>query len=58
MPRAMRVEYPGAVDHVIDGGDCREDIFVRNADRQDLIRTLAETCGKTGWQNRANLWHV
>ena len=28
MPRAMRVEYPGAIYHVMDRGDRREDIFV------------------------------
>jgi hypothetical protein len=28
MPRAMRVEYPGAIYHVMDRGDRREDIFI------------------------------
>jgi hypothetical protein len=28
MPRTMRVEYPGAICHVMDRGDRREDIFV------------------------------
>jgi len=29
MPRAMRVEYPGAIYHARDAGDRREDIVVR-----------------------------
>ena len=28
MPRVMRVEYPGAIFHVIDRGGRRENIFV------------------------------
>jgi hypothetical protein len=42
MPRAMRVEYPGAIYHVMDRGDRQEDIFVDDVDRQDLLKTLAE----------------
>lgn len=30
----MRVEYPGAIYHVMDRGDRREDIFVNDVDRQ------------------------
>jgi putative transposase len=53
MPRAMRVEYPGAIYHVMDRGDRREDIFVDEVDRQDWLKTLAEACQKTGWQVHA-----
>ena len=28
LPRAMRVEYPGAIYHVMDRGDRREDILL------------------------------
>ena len=28
MPRAMRVEFPGAIYHVMDRGDRREDILI------------------------------
>jgi hypothetical protein len=45
MPRAMRVEYPGAIDHVMDRGDRREDIFVSDVDRQDLQTTPRVTPG-------------
>ena len=50
MPRTMRVECPGAIYHVMDRGDRREDIFVDGVDRQDLLRPRAEACQKTGWQ--------
>ncbi len=49
----MRVEYPGAIYHIMDRGDRREDIFVNDVDRQDLLKTLAEACQKTGWQVHA-----
>ena len=54
MPRTMRVEYPGAIYHVMDRGDRREDIFVDDVDRQDFLKTLAEAWQKTGWQVQAH----
>ena len=53
MPRAMRVEFPGAIYHVMDRGDRREDIFINDVDRQDFLKTLAEACQKTAWQVHA-----
>src|SRR5438876_7186334 len=53
MPRTLRVQYPGAIYHVMNRGDRREDIFVNDVDRQDFIKTLAEACLKTGWQVHA-----
>jgi len=53
MPRKLRVEYPGAMYHVMSRGDRREDIFLDDVDRHDLIKTLAEACQKTGWQVHA-----
>jgi REP element-mobilizing transposase RayT len=53
MPRAMRVEYPGAIYHVMDRDDRRKDIFVDDVDRQDFLKTLAEAGQKTGWQIHA-----
>ncbi len=41
MPRTMRVEYPGAIYHVMSRGDRREDIFVDDVDRHDFLKTLA-----------------
>ena len=53
MLRKKRVEYPGAIYHVMDRGDRREDIFYDDVDRQDFLKTLAEACQKTGWQVHA-----
>jgi len=53
MPRKIRVEYPGAVYHLMSRGDRREDIFLDDVDRQDFLKTLAEACQKTGWQVHA-----
>ena len=33
MTRKVRVEYPGAIYHVLNGGDRREPIFADDADR-------------------------
>jgi putative transposase len=44
MPRKLRVEYPGAIDHVMSRGDRREVIFLDDVDRQDFLKTLAEAC--------------
>jgi hypothetical protein len=42
-----RVEYPGAVYHVMNRGDRRERIFRDDADRQRFVNTLGEACRKT-----------
>ncbi len=47
MPRKMRVEYPGAMYHVMSRGDQRDDIFFDDADRYDFIKTLGEAGLKT-----------
>ena len=49
MPRKMRVQYHGAMYHVISRGDQRDDIFFNDVDRYDFIKTLAEACLKTDW---------
>jgi len=48
MPRALRVEYEGAIYHVMNRGDRREDIFFDDLDRKSFVATLAEACEKTG----------
>ncbi|MEO8428329.1 MAG: transposase, partial [Verrucomicrobiota bacterium] len=53
MARKLRVEYPGAIYHVMNRGDRREPIFKNEADRQRFLATLAEVCAKTGWQVHA-----
>jgi REP element-mobilizing transposase RayT len=53
MPRPLRIEYEGAVYHVMNRGDRREPIFRDDADRLRFLDTLGETCAKTEWQVHA-----
>ena len=53
MPRPLRIEYPGACYHVVSRGDRREAIFTDDKDRAEFLRTLEQTCLKTGWQVHA-----
>ena len=53
MPRKLRVEYEGALYHVMNRGDRREPIFKDDTDRQRFVETLAECCAKTDWQVHA-----
>ena len=46
MPRFMRIEYPGAIYHVMSRGNRREPIFMDEGDRHDFLKTLAEACLK------------
>src|SRR5678816_2675060 len=53
MPRQLRVEYPGAIYHIMSRGDRKKDIYLDDVDRQDFLKTLAETCQKTGFEVHA-----
>lgn len=50
MPRPLRIEYGGAIYHVINRGDRRENIFRDYEDRKCFLATLEEACRKTQWQ--------
>ena len=43
MPRQLRFEYPGAVYHVVNRGDRREEIFRDDPDRERFPSTLTDT---------------
>jgi len=49
MSRKLRIEYPGAMYHVMNRGDQREDIFRDDHDRQKFLTRLGEACVKTDW---------
>ena len=53
MARKLRVEYPGALYHVLNRGDRREPIFKDDGDRQTFVEALAAVCARTGWQVHA-----
>jgi len=50
MPRKLRVQYPGAIYHVMKRGDRREAIFADDEDRRGFVAALGQACEKTGWQ--------
>ena len=50
MPRKLRVEYPGAIYHVMNRGDRREPIFKDDVDHWRFLDTLGEACEKSDWQ--------
>src|SRR6476659_5540706 len=53
MPRPLRIEYSGAIYHVMNRGDRRQQIFRDLHDRVRFLNTLTEACGKTEWQIHA-----
>lgn len=53
MARKLRVEYPGAIYHVLNRGDRRELIFKDDQGRQAFVEALAAVCTRTGWQVHA-----
>ena len=53
MPRQVRIQYPGAMYHVMSRGNRRQQIYLDDVDRHDFLKTLAEACQKTGWQVHA-----
>jgi REP element-mobilizing transposase RayT len=53
MARKLRVQYSGAIYHLMNRGDRREPIFLDDDDRHLFLNTLAEACRKTDWQLHA-----
>lgn len=48
MPRPLRIEYPGALYHILSRGDRREAILLDEFDRHTFLRTLDEACQNLG----------
>src|SRR4051794_37437292 len=53
MGRKLRIQYPGAIYHLMSRGDRSEPIFGDDSDRVLFLKTLDEVCEKTGWQVHA-----
>jgi putative transposase len=49
MARKLRLQFPGAIYHVMSRGDRRDPIFRDDSDRESFLQTLAAACAKTGW---------
>jgi len=47
--RKLRIQYPGAMYHVMNRGDHRDAIFEDDRDRQRFLDTLSQACEKTAW---------
>ena len=53
MARKLRLEFPGAIYHVINRGDRREPISQDVRDRTRFVETLGEDCAKADGQVHA-----
>jgi len=53
MARPVRIEYPGAVYHVMARGNQGRAIYRDDRDRLRFLETLGEACAKAGWRIHA-----
>ncbi len=53
MARQLRLQYEGAIYHLMSRGDRREEIFRDDLDRKRFQKTLGATCQRTGWEVHA-----
>jgi len=49
MARQLRIQYEGAVYHIVSRGNRREPIFRDDEDRRRFVEALGDVCRKTGW---------
>src|SRR5438876_7051716 len=49
MARQLRIQYDGAIYHLLSRGDRREEIFRDDVDRKSFVETLGVACEKTNW---------
>ena len=53
MTRPLRIEYPGAIYHLLSRGDRREPIVKDDKDRALFLQLLGRTSRRTAWQIHA-----
>ena len=53
MARKLRIQYPGALYHVINRGNYRHDVFADAGAAQAFLKAVAETCTRHRWQMHA-----
>jgi len=53
MPRKPRIEYPGAVYHVISRGNYRKELFLHQGTGEAFERCLLEAVDRCGWKLHA-----
>jgi putative transposase len=49
MARKARIEYEGAVYHVMNRGDRGGKVFKDELDYELFVNTTSEVCKRTGW---------
>ena len=49
MARPLRIEFPGAIYHVMSRGNARQTVFRDDSDYQRLIKGLETVVGRLGW---------
>ena len=50
MARKLRLQFPGALYHVINRGNYRADVFGTEGAKTAFLGCLDEVCGKSGWK--------
>ena len=50
MARPLRIEFEGALYHLMARGNARSDIFVDDGDRQVFIDNVGRVCGRFSWR--------
>src|ERR1039458_7087460 len=53
MARPLRIEFAGALYHVMARGNQRQVVFRDDRDHARFLETLGEACQKTGWRIHA-----
>src|SRR3954447_6987716 len=50
MPRKLRVQFVGAIDHVMSRGNARQDIVADDRDRRQFLDRLGSQVRRSGWE--------
>jgi putative transposase len=50
MPRKHRIEYPGAIYHIISRGNYRKDLFTNDQTAEAFERSIFEVAERCGWK--------
>ena len=53
MARKLRIEYPGALYHVINRGNYRRDVFETAGAATAFVKALMEATAQYGWRIHA-----
>jgi putative transposase len=50
MARKLRIQYPGAIYHIINRGNYRKDLFENVGAAEAFLKVLAEATPRFGWK--------